>query len=99
MRAVRAADDDVRRVADARFHLAIASLSGSGRVVEAVTQARSSVAELLAEIPVLRVDIAHSDGQHAEIVDAVLSVDADRARVVTEEHRDATSALLRGLIA
>jgi GntR family transcriptional repressor for pyruvate dehydrogenase complex len=98
LRAVTAGGDDGRRVADARFHLAVATLSGSGRVVEAVTQAQSCVAELLAAIPVLRANIAHSDAQHAEIVDAVLAGDADRARTVSEEHCDATSALLRGLI-
>jgi GntR family transcriptional repressor for pyruvate dehydrogenase complex len=99
LRAVREAGDDVRRVADSRFHLEVATLAGSTRVVEAVTQAQSSVAELLAAIPVLRTNIAHSDLQHAEIVDAVLTGDAERARTVMEEHCDATSALLRGLIA
>lgn len=99
LRAVTAGEDEVRRVADARFHLAVATLSGSGRVVEAVTQAQSCVAELLAAIPVMRANIAHSDVQHAEVVDAVLAGDADRARIVMEEHCDATSALLRGLIA
>ncbi|HET9656081.1 MAG TPA: GntR family transcriptional regulator [Kineosporiaceae bacterium] len=99
LRAVTAAGDEGRRVADARLHLAIASLSGSARVVDAVTQAQSCIAELLAAIPVLQVNIAHSDSQHAEIVEAVLAGDADRARTVMEEHCDATSALLRGLIA
>jgi GntR family transcriptional repressor for pyruvate dehydrogenase complex len=98
LRAVTVGGDEGRRVADARFHLAVATLSGSGRVVEAVTQAQSCMAELLAAIPVLRVNIAHSDGQHGEIVDAVLAGDADRARTVMEQHCDATSALLRGLI-
>lgn len=98
LRAITAGGDEARRVTDARFHLAVATLSGSGRVVEAVTQAQSCMAELLAAIPVLRVNIAHSDAQHAQIVDAVLTGDADRARTVMEEHCDATSALLRGLI-
>lgn len=91
-------DDGARRVADSRLHLAIATLSGSALLVEAVTQARSATAELLSSIPVLAPNIAHSDAQHAEIVEAVLNGDHLRARVVMEEHCQATSALLRGLI-
>jgi GntR family transcriptional repressor for pyruvate dehydrogenase complex len=91
-------DDGARRVADSRLHLAVATLSGSPMLVEAVTAARGQVAELLSAIPVLTPNIAHSDEQHAEIVDAVLVGDADRAREVMEEHCDATSALLRALL-
>ncbi len=99
LRAVGAADDDgMRRVADSRLHLALASVSGSPMLVEAVTQAQARLAELLAAIPVLRANIAHSDAQHAEVVEAVLAGDAERARTVMEQHCEATSALLRGLI-
>jgi GntR family transcriptional repressor for pyruvate dehydrogenase complex len=91
-------DDGARRVADSRLHLAVATLSGSPMLVEAVTAARSQVVELLSAIPVLSPNIAHSDAQHAEIVEAVLVGDADRAREVMEEHCDATSALLRALL-
>jgi GntR family transcriptional repressor for pyruvate dehydrogenase complex len=91
-------DDGSRRVADSRLHLAVATLSGSPMLVEAVTAARSQVAELLSAIPVLTPNIAHSDAQHAEIVEAVLVGDAARAREVMEEHCDATSALLRALL-
>jgi GntR family transcriptional repressor for pyruvate dehydrogenase complex len=91
-------DDGARRIADSRLHLAIAALSGSPRLVEAVTQARSLTAGLLSRIPVLTPNIAHSDAQHAEIVEAVLNGDDQRARLVMEEHCEATSALLRALI-
>jgi GntR family transcriptional regulator, transcriptional repressor for pyruvate dehydrogenase complex len=90
-------DDGARRVADSRLHLAIATLSGSAMLVEAVTQSRSATAELLCGIPVLAPNIAHSDAQHAEIVEAVLNGDHLRARVVMEEHCQATSALVRAL--
>jgi GntR family transcriptional regulator, transcriptional repressor for pyruvate dehydrogenase complex len=86
-----------RRVADARLHLAVATLSGSAMVVEAVTQAQASLCELLAQIPVLRLNIEHSDAQHTALVAAVLRGDAEGARRVMEQHCDATSALLRGL--
>lgn len=91
-------DDGARRVADSRFHLAVAMLSGSAMLVEAVTQARALVAEMLAGIPVLAPNIQHADAQHQEIVDAVLAGDGNRAREVMEEHCDATSALLRALL-
>ena len=91
-------DDGARRVADSRLHLAIATLSGSPKLIEAVSQARSLTADLLSSIPVLAPNIAHSDAQHAEIVEAVLTGDALRAQAVMEEHCEATSALLRGLI-
>jgi GntR family transcriptional repressor for pyruvate dehydrogenase complex len=95
-----AADPDGgRRVADARLHLAIATLSGSAMVLDAVTQAQARLSELLAAIPVLRLNLDHSDTQHTALVAAVLRGDADTARRVMEEHCDATSALLRGLLA
>jgi GntR family transcriptional repressor for pyruvate dehydrogenase complex len=47
---------------------------------------------------VLRLNIEHSDAQHAGLVAAVLRGDAEGARRVMEEHCDATSALLRGLL-
>ena len=56
------------------------------------------VGELLAAIPVLRRNIAHSDSQHAEIVEAILEGDPARARKAMEAHCDGTSALLRGFL-
>jgi GntR family transcriptional regulator, transcriptional repressor for pyruvate dehydrogenase complex len=87
------------RQADSRFHLTVASLSGSPRVVEAVTSVQSSLHEMLSAIPVLQTNITHSDAQHATLTRAVLAGDADRARRVMEEHCDDTAALLRGLLA
>ena len=96
---VRSAPDSaVHRVADSRLHLAIATLSGSPMLIEAVTRAQSAMQELLAAIPVLPANISHSNAQHKAIVAAVLAGDADGARAFMEEHCDATSALLRGLL-
>jgi GntR family transcriptional repressor for pyruvate dehydrogenase complex len=99
---VRAVDDAgdsaAHRVADSRLHLAIATLSGSPLLVDAVTRSQAAVHEMLMSIPVLRRNIEHSNDQHHRIVQAILTGDADRARAVMEEHCDATSALLRGLI-
>ncbi len=98
-RAVSGAKSRARhRQADSRFHLTIASLSGSPRVVEAVTSVQASLHEMLSAIPVLQTNITHSDTQHAALVRAVLDGRPDRARQTMEEHCDDTAALLRGLL-
>ena len=88
----------LHRQADSRFHLTLAALSGSSRVVESVTAVQSTLHEMLSAIPVLDANIAHSDNQHARIVKAILAGRASRARQVMEEHCDDTAALLRGLL-
>jgi GntR family transcriptional repressor for pyruvate dehydrogenase complex len=86
------------RQADSRFHLTIASLTGSRRVVEAVTSVQASLHEMLSAIPVLQANITHSDTQHAALARAVLEGRPERARRTMEEHCDDTAALLRGLL-
>ena len=93
--ASRAAD---HRQADSRFHLTVAALSGSPRVVEAVTSVQSTLHEMLLAIPVYEANIAHSDRQHAALVRAILNGSHERARTVMEEHCDDTAALLLGLV-
>jgi GntR family transcriptional repressor for pyruvate dehydrogenase complex len=97
-REARAADPGALRIADSRLHLAIATVTGSPMLVEAVTRAQAALGELLAAIPVLPANIAHSHDQHDAVVGAILAGDAEAARATMEEHCDATSALLRGLI-
>jgi DNA-binding FadR family transcriptional regulator len=94
-----AAKPATHRQADSRFHLTVAAVTGSPRVVEAVTAVQSSLHEMLLAIPVLEANIAHSDRQHAAILRAILRRDALRARTVMENHCDDTAALLRGLLA
>ncbi|MGZ4747624.1 MAG: FadR/GntR family transcriptional regulator [Oryzihumus sp.] len=97
--AVRQAPDSAaHRVADSRFHLAIATLSGSPMLIESVTRAQAALHELLSAIPVLPRNIAHSTQQHEALVAAVLGGAPEAARATMEEHCDATSALLRGLL-
>jgi GntR family transcriptional repressor for pyruvate dehydrogenase complex len=88
----------MHRQADSRFHLTLAALTGSPRVIEAVTAVQSTLHEMLSAIPVLDANIAHSDAQHAGIVKAVLAGKPARASQVMEEHCDDTAALLRGLL-
>ncbi len=93
-----APDNAAHRLADSRFHLAVATLSGSPMLIEAVTRAQAALNELLSAIPVLPTNIAHSNDQHDAVVRAILDGDSTRAREAMEEHCDATAALLRGLI-
>lgn len=88
----------IHRQADSRFHLTIAALTGSPRIIGAATEVQASLHEMLSAIPVLETNIAHSDAQHARIVRAILAGRASRARRVMEEHCDDTAALLHGLL-
>ncbi|GAB3057734.1 GntR family transcriptional regulator [Intrasporangium mesophilum] len=95
---VAASDPAAHRVADSRLHLAIATLSGSPMLIDAVTRSQAALHDMLMAIPVLKRNIEHSNAQHHQIVGAILGGNPERARAVMEEHCDATSALLRGLI-
>ena len=86
------------RQADSRLHLALASVTGSDRIIRAVTDVQGCLHEMLQLIPVLPVNIEHSTAQHHAIVDAVLAGSPGRARQAMERHCDDTAALLRGLL-
>jgi DNA-binding FadR family transcriptional regulator len=87
-----------RRRADSRLHLAIAALGGSALVTAVVADVQMRLDELLRAIPVIPGNIAHSDKQHAAIVEAILGGQVDTARTEMEEHVDGTAALLRGFL-
>lgn len=86
------------RQADSRFHLAIASVTRSPRLINAVAGVQADLHDMLLAIPVLPVNIEHSNTQHAAILDALLAGEEGRARRVMEDHCDDTAALLRGLM-
>ena len=95
---VRSARPDRRRFADSRLHLAIGEVSGSVSVAAAVAEVQIRLDELLAAIPVLSRNIAHSDDQHDAIVQAILDGDVRRAQIGMQEHVAGTAALLRGFL-
>jgi len=86
------------RQADARLHLAIATVCGSDELTKACNAIQIKIHQFLAEIPFLRKNIEGSDEQHREIVAAILDHDAARARDLMHAHCDATAALLKGLL-
>jgi GntR family transcriptional repressor for pyruvate dehydrogenase complex len=93
-----ATDPAEHRQADSRFHLAVAAVTGSRLTLRSVTTVQSDLHDMLSAIPVLEVNIDHSDRQHRLILNAVLKGDAPRSRRVMESHCDDTAALLRGLL-
>ncbi|WP_152363878.1 FadR/GntR family transcriptional regulator [Microlunatus speluncae] len=91
-------DEAEYRRLDSRLHLAIAELTGSPSLTTAVADVRSTVNGLLDAIPWLPANIEHSNAQHAEIVEAILSGDQAAARAAMEEHLEGTESLLRAFL-
>ena len=88
----------LHRQADSQFHLAIASLSESPLLIDAVTNVQICLHDMLDAIPLLDRNIDHSRQQHDAIAKAILAGDGARARRIMESHCDDTAALLRGLM-
>ncbi|MGN6413694.1 FadR/GntR family transcriptional regulator [Flexivirga sp.] len=93
-----APDEAIHRRADSILHLTIARLSGSARLITAVTAAQDDLHTLLQAIPVLSRNIKHSSSQHRSIVTAILTGNESRASRVMHQHCSDTAALLRGLL-
>ena len=89
--------NDFRRH-DSLLHLAIAEAVGSPSLTSAIAEVRGRLNELLDAIPLLERNIEHSKDQHAEIVVAILTGDADAARRAMAEHVAGTGSLLRGFL-
>ena len=92
-----ASAQDYRRC-DSRLHLALAEAGGSTSLVAAVADARIRVNDLLDRIPLLAVNLQHSNAQHRRIVAAVLAGDPARARAEMVRHLEGSAALLRGFL-
>lgn len=95
---VAAGEEAEYRRLDSRLHLAIAEVTASPSLTTAVADVRTKVNELLDAIPLLAVNIDHSDDQHRAVVEAILSGDAPAARAAMDEHLEGTAALLRGFL-
>ena len=92
-----AAPEDYRRL-DSRLHLAIAEAAGTPSLVPLVADNRMRLNELLDQIPLLSLNIAHSDEQHEAIVMAILAGDAQAAAEVMTAHVWGSAALLHGFL-
>jgi DNA-binding FadR family transcriptional regulator len=92
------ADQAEYRRRDSRLHLAIAEVTASPSLTASVADIRTRVNELLDAIPLLAVNIEHSNTQHRAIVQAILAGDPATARLTMTEHLEGTAALLRGFL-
>jgi GntR family transcriptional repressor for pyruvate dehydrogenase complex len=98
MDAAEQADAADYRIADTRYHLALAEVSGSTQLAAAVAEARLRVNDLLDVIPMLEANLRHSAEQHREISAAVLNGEPEAARRAMIEHLEGTAVLLRGFL-
>jgi GntR family transcriptional regulator, transcriptional repressor for pyruvate dehydrogenase complex len=89
---------DYRRL-DSRLHLTIGELVGVPSLVSLLADNRTRVNELLDRIPLLSMNVAHSNQQHEAIVVAILTGDPDAAAAGMREHLEGSAALLRAFLA
>ncbi|MHA7305633.1 FadR/GntR family transcriptional regulator [Arthrobacter sp. TMN-49] len=95
---VASAPADLYRPKDARFHVAIAEVTGSPSLALAVADVRAKVSDLLDRIPLLEPNLEHSNRQHQEIIDAILRGDEEEATRATKDHLAGTVSLLHGFL-
>lgn len=92
-----AALEDYRRL-DSRLHLAIAEAAGTPSLVPLVAENRMRLNGLLDRIPLLKLNIAHSDEQHEAIVLAILAGDCEGAAAAMRAHVAGSAVLLHGFL-
>ncbi len=85
------------RRADSRFHLAIASASGSRRLATAEAEVQGELSDLLALIPHPEEALRLSNAQHRAVLEAISRRQPDAARTLMESHVAGTSDWLVGL--
>jgi GntR family transcriptional repressor for pyruvate dehydrogenase complex len=85
------------RLADARFHIAIAEAARSRRLIAAETQIQVEIAEMLRVVPGPRLARAASQASHDPIVTAVLAGEAEAAHSAMERHVESTYDWIVGL--
>jgi GntR family transcriptional repressor for pyruvate dehydrogenase complex len=86
------------RLADIRFHIALAEASDSQRLVAAMTEVQGQMSELIALIPHPDEVLTRSNDQHREIVAAVAAGDGTAAAKIVRCHLASTEHILAGLM-
>ena len=87
------------RRSDVFFHLGLAEVAGSARLVAAMTEVQSGMSELIGHIPHPPEVLAQSNAQHAQLVTWVERGEGARAAQCVREHIHATELILAGLMA
>ena len=91
-------DHDAFRPLDVRFHIGLAEVSGSARLVAAMTETQGEMTDLISHIPHPPEVLLHSNEQHAQILAAVRTGDAARAVGIVADHLHGTEHVLAGLL-
>jgi DNA-binding FadR family transcriptional regulator len=86
------------RHADVRFHLALAELTGSARLLAAMTEAQGAMTDLIHHIAHPPEVLSWSNGQHARLLGCLERRDAAGAAQVMTEHLRGTEHVLAGLL-
>jgi GntR family transcriptional repressor for pyruvate dehydrogenase complex len=89
--------DEYRR-ADVRFHIGLAEITGSHRLVVLATEAQASMTDLIAHIAHPVEVLANANAQHARLLSAIREGDATRATSLMTEHLGGTEHVLAGLL-
>jgi DNA-binding FadR family transcriptional regulator len=85
------------RLADARFHVALAEASGNARLVRAETAIQAEIGEVLRFVPGPELARRASGAGHRPVLDAVDATDSAAARTAMERHVEATYDWIVGL--
>lgn len=86
------------RQADVRFHIGLAEVTGSSRLVAAMTETQGEMTGLISHIPHPHEVLAHANEQHAQLLVAIRQRDAPRALGVVADHLHGTEHVLAGLM-
>jgi DNA-binding FadR family transcriptional regulator len=86
------------RVADVRFHIALAEATRSPKLVALATEAQGQMTDLISYIPHPPEILEHSNAQHAQLLTRIRGRDADGAVRVMAEHLRGTELVLAGLL-
>jgi DNA-binding FadR family transcriptional regulator len=86
------------RLADVRFHVALAESTGSSRLVAAMTQTQGEMTDLISHISHPAAVLRASNEQHERLIKALRAHDGARAARVMSEHVEGTTHILGGLL-
>lgn len=89
---------DLYRQADVRFHIGLAEVTGSERLVAAMTESQGEMTDLIAHIPHPPEVLLHSNEQHAQILAAIRERSGARALAIAADHLHGTEHVLAGLL-
>jgi GntR family transcriptional repressor for pyruvate dehydrogenase complex len=86
------------RLADVRFHVALAECTGSSRLIAAMTATQGEMTDLISHISHPAAVLKASNEQHARLVKAMRAHDGPAAARVMSEHVEGTAHILAALL-